>query len=222
MPVPSGDAPRGDRARSRAEAVTRRAARGVGVVVDDHRESDAVRSSGRGSGRRPAAGASTSAPHRCSDSTRAGMPKPTAATSGAAARISSTASKMMSSVSDGPLHARSGAPGDAPRGPRPRHRRGASCLPRRRRSLAWAAWPDDIQRPCDRPRTRTPPEYNVYRARKRPLSRGGDLDALRRRLRRVREREPRRPAKPITPGRVSSGSRWRWPDGCCSRSCCSW
>jgi LCP family protein required for cell wall assembly len=49
-----------------------------------------------------------------------------------------------------------------------------------------------------------PPEYKVYRARKRPLSRGGDLDALRRRLRRVTGREPDEPGerKPITPGRV--------------------
>ena len=49
-----------------------------------------------------------------------------------------------------------------------------------------------------------PPEYKVYRARKRPLSRGSDLDALRRRLRRVTGREPDEPRdrKPITPGRV--------------------
>jgi LCP family protein required for cell wall assembly len=53
-----------------------------------------------------------------------------------------------------------------------------------------------------------PPEYKVYRARKRPLSRlggGTDLDALKRRLRRVKGEEP--PAEPgeskrITPGRV--------------------
>ena len=49
-----------------------------------------------------------------------------------------------------------------------------------------------------------PPEYKVYRARKRPLSRGSDLDALRRRLSRVTGREPDEPRdrKPITPGRV--------------------
>jgi LCP family protein required for cell wall assembly len=49
-----------------------------------------------------------------------------------------------------------------------------------------------------------PPEYKVYRARKRPLSRGTDLDALRRRLSRVTGREPDEPRdrKPITPGRV--------------------
>ena len=49
-----------------------------------------------------------------------------------------------------------------------------------------------------------PPEYKVYRARKRPLSRGTDLDALRRRLSRVTGREPQqdRERKPITPGRV--------------------
>ena len=49
-----------------------------------------------------------------------------------------------------------------------------------------------------------PPEYKVYRARKRPLSRGTDLDALRRRLGRVTGREPEqdRERKPITPGRV--------------------
>jgi LCP family protein required for cell wall assembly len=51
-----------------------------------------------------------------------------------------------------------------------------------------------------------PPEYKVYRARKRPLSRGRDLDALRRRLAKVTGREPDEPQerqrKPITPGRV--------------------
>jgi LCP family protein required for cell wall assembly len=49
-----------------------------------------------------------------------------------------------------------------------------------------------------------PPEYKVYRARKRPLSRGTDLDALRRRLSRVTGREPDEPRerKRITPGRV--------------------
>jgi len=51
-----------------------------------------------------------------------------------------------------------------------------------------------------------PPEYKVYRARRRPRAGGGDLDALRRRLSRHRDDggEPRpdggRP--PITPGRV--------------------
>jgi LCP family protein required for cell wall assembly len=49
-----------------------------------------------------------------------------------------------------------------------------------------------------------PPEYKVYRSRKRPLARRGDLDALRRRLSRVTGREPDvdRERKPITPGRV--------------------
>jgi len=51
-----------------------------------------------------------------------------------------------------------------------------------------------------------PPEYKVYRARKHPLSRGSDLDALRRRLSRVTGKEPDEPGerkrKPITPGRV--------------------
>jgi LCP family protein required for cell wall assembly len=51
------------------------------------------------------------------------------------------------------------------------------------------------------------PEYKVYRSRRRPLSGlgcGADLDALRRRLARVRDREPRPPAerRGITPGRV--------------------
>ena len=51
-----------------------------------------------------------------------------------------------------------------------------------------------------------PPEYNVYRARKRPLARGGDLDALKRRLSRSRGDEPPaapRDKRPITPGRVA-------------------
>jgi LCP family protein required for cell wall assembly len=50
-----------------------------------------------------------------------------------------------------------------------------------------------------------PPRYNVYRARKRPLARGGDLEALRRRLSRSRgDEEPRPPRdkRPITPGRI--------------------
>jgi LCP family protein required for cell wall assembly len=66
-----------------------------------------------------------------------------------------------------------------------------------------AAWPDDIQgHVTDSPPD--PPEYNVYRARRRPASRGGDLDALRKRLSRGsegRQREPREPGS-ITPGRV--------------------
>ena len=55
-----------------------------------------------------------------------------------------------------------------------------------------------------RPGEPGPPEYNVYRARKRPLSRGTDLDALKRRLARVTGREPdeQRERKRITPGRV--------------------
>jgi LCP family protein required for cell wall assembly len=50
-----------------------------------------------------------------------------------------------------------------------------------------------------------PPEYKVYRARRKPLARGGDLDALRKRLSRNRDGdEPRAPRDrpPITPGRV--------------------
>jgi LCP family protein required for cell wall assembly len=50
-----------------------------------------------------------------------------------------------------------------------------------------------------------PPEYKVYRSRRRPLARGGDLDVLRRRLSRHRDGdEPRVPRDkpPITPGRV--------------------
>jgi len=50
-----------------------------------------------------------------------------------------------------------------------------------------------------------PPEYKVYRSRKHPLTRGGDLDALKRRLSRVTGKEPDEPRsrKPITPGRVA-------------------
>jgi LCP family protein required for cell wall assembly len=51
-----------------------------------------------------------------------------------------------------------------------------------------------------------PPEYKVYRSRRRPLVRGGDLDALRRRLSRVRggDGERREPGqrRAVTPGRV--------------------
>jgi LCP family protein required for cell wall assembly len=49
-----------------------------------------------------------------------------------------------------------------------------------------------------------PPEYNVYRSRRRPLGGAGDLDSLRRRLSRRSEGSPRGPREPgrITPGRV--------------------
>jgi LCP family protein required for cell wall assembly len=50
-----------------------------------------------------------------------------------------------------------------------------------------------------------PPEYKVYRSRRKPLARGGDLEALRRRLSRSSDGgEPRVPRDkpPITPGRV--------------------
>ena len=51
-----------------------------------------------------------------------------------------------------------------------------------------------------------PPEYKVYRSRRRPLARGSDLDALRRRLSRVRDGDrqpgPPRERKGITAGRV--------------------
>jgi LCP family protein required for cell wall assembly len=51
-----------------------------------------------------------------------------------------------------------------------------------------------------------PPEYKVYRSRRKPLARGSDLEALRRRLSRVRghDRGPRAPGerRGITPGRV--------------------
>jgi len=50
-----------------------------------------------------------------------------------------------------------------------------------------------------------PPEYKVYRSRRKPLARGGDLDALRSRLSRNRDGgKPRTPhdRRPITPGRV--------------------
>ncbi len=50
-----------------------------------------------------------------------------------------------------------------------------------------------------------PPEYKLYRSRRKPIARGGDLDALRRRLSRNRDGdEPRGPRDrpPITPGRV--------------------
>jgi LCP family protein required for cell wall assembly len=53
--------------------------------------------------------------------------------------------------------------------------------------------------------TSGPPEYKLYRARRKPLARGGDLDALRKRLSRSRDGgEPRAPRerRAITPGRV--------------------
>jgi LCP family protein required for cell wall assembly len=53
--------------------------------------------------------------------------------------------------------------------------------------------------------TSGPPEYKVYRSRRKPLARGGDLDALRQRLSRNRDGDAPRPPRsrpPITPGRV--------------------
>jgi LCP family protein required for cell wall assembly len=50
-----------------------------------------------------------------------------------------------------------------------------------------------------------PPEYKVYRSRRKPLARGGDLDALRRRLSRSDDGgapRPPREKRAITPGRV--------------------
>jgi LCP family protein required for cell wall assembly len=51
-----------------------------------------------------------------------------------------------------------------------------------------------------------PPEYKVYRARRRPRAGGGDLDALRKRLSRHRDDDGQphvpREKRPITPGRV--------------------
>jgi LCP family protein required for cell wall assembly len=52
-----------------------------------------------------------------------------------------------------------------------------------------------------------PPEYKVYRSRRKPRAGGGDLDALRKRLSRHRhddggEPRPPREKRPLTPGRV--------------------
>jgi LCP family protein required for cell wall assembly len=64
-----------------------------------------------------------------------------------------------------------------------------------------------VNEPPQGPRDPGPPEYNVYRSRRRAPSRltgGGDLDALRRRLSRFRDREPGEPRerRGISPGRV--------------------
>ena len=76
----------------------------------------------------------------------------------------------------------------------------------------------------DSPR-RDPPEYNVYRSRRRrPARRGGDLDALRKRLSARQRGPPARAARArlgSRPGGCSSGSRSRSPAGWCSRSSCS-
>src|SRR5215218_4484671 len=99
----------------------------------------------------------------------------------------------------------SGGHGGAPPAARRRRRRGAWCRPRLCRSRASVAWPVDIQRGVNEP-TPGPPEYKVYRSRRKPHVGGGDLDALRRRLSRHRDDgdEPRPPREkpPITVGRV--------------------
>ena len=62
--------------------------------------------------------------------------------------------------------------------------------------------------PAGPPGPPDPPEYNLYRARRRPAGRGGDLDALRKRLARFRRGDDERPRapkgdkRPITAGRV--------------------
>ncbi|MFN2617454.1 MAG: LCP family protein [Thermoleophilaceae bacterium] len=50
----------------------------------------------------------------------------------------------------------------------------------------------------------SPPEYKVYRSRRRPMGglRGSDLDSLRRRLGRRRDREPGEPRE-LSPGRIA-------------------
>ena len=127
----------------------------------------------------------------------------------------------------GRLRARSGGPGGGPPGPRRPRPPGASCPLRRPRSRAEAAWPDDIQRGCEQPESWRPPEYKVYRSRRKALrSRRQDLDALKppagpraaMRERAGQSREQRR----SPPGGCSSGSPWRWSAGCCSRWCSSW
>jgi LCP family protein required for cell wall assembly len=68
--------------------------------------------------------------------------------------------------------------------------------------------PPDAPKPPAEPTPQRPPEYKVYRARRRPLSRvtgGADLEALKRRLSRAKGDEVERPPvarKRITPGRV--------------------
>jgi len=61
----------------------------------------------------------------------------------------------------------------------------------------------DIQRGVNKPKP-GPPEYKVYRSRRKPLARGADLDALKRLLSRARDggEAPPRERGPITPGRV--------------------
>ena len=186
----------------------------------------AARSSGRGTARRRSAGASTSATRRARASTSAGMPKPTASTSGAAARTSSTASTKMSSVS-----ARS-----APRQVRwtlwwttrpssttpPR----SFVPPRRYRLLAEAAWPDDIQRSVTDPNPAPPGVQGLPLAASARSARGGELDALRARLRPLPGSEPgasAAPARGRSPRpRAQVGRARRASAGCCSRSSCSW
>ena len=220
---PRAGHPRAAPARASASSAALR------VVVDHAPAARAARSSGRGTARRRAAGGSTSATRPSPHSTSAGIPNPTASTSGAAARTSSTASTKMSSVScaigsaPGPVHPvvdHEPLVDDA--------RRAASCPPRRCRSRASAAWPDDIQRGVTDP-TPGPPEYKVYRSRRRPLERrGGDLDALKQRLSRgtattVRARRARARASAHHPRPGAQvGRASRSAAGCCSRSCCSW
>ena len=124
------------------------------------RAAPAARSSGRGTVRPPAAGGLHQRATPVSHSTSAGIPKPTASTSGAAARTSSTASeKDVERLLNGPPRATPAGPGDAPPAPRPPRRRGASSHPRRSRSRASVAWrvgyTEGGERPSPAPRSTT-------------------------------------------------------------------
>ena len=197
------------------------------------REARAARSSGRGRGRPRAAGAWTTRSNRSPGRTRAGRSEPDRI------HVRSRRADLLDRLHEDVERLLAVGPAPHPVHPvvhhqaaRRRRRRAASCPPRQRRLPVSAAWPDDIQGlvndPPRHPSDPGPPEYNVYRSRRRAPAEarrgGGDLDALRKRLSRFRDREPREPGERRGHHRGSGAQvdrARRWSAGCSCRSCCS-
>ena len=141
----------------------------------------------------------------------------------AAGRLARLLDGLDDRLDDGVADATGGRRGGAHAAARRRSRRGASCLPGRRRSHRRRPSPCHhtplMPEPTD---TAAPPEYKLYRARPRLLQRGA-----RRRRRCSTNCAARRPARRRSgasgspSGASSNGSRSRSSAGSCCRSCCS-
>ena len=185
----------------------------------------AARSSGRGSGTPSSGRWFDQRDTPVSRSTSAGMPKPIASTSGAAARTSSTASMKMSSVScrSAPRQVRctlwwttSSSSTTPPRSFVP-----PASMPITRLGGMAGRYTEGGERPDSRP----PGVQGLPLARKRrwraaatSMRSEAALAPPRPATSRAR---PRERARRSPPGACSSGSRSRSAAGCCSRSSCS-